>query len=119
MYFLDGWRGAAFIIVCVLGLGNPIVCAVAMGVLSTLAMPDWMAGAYELDESSLTVKSGTFISFREYKIPLRLIEHVEKNQTLVGSLLGYGNLRITAMGGSQFDLIYVPNINEWYVLLVT
>lgn len=111
-WIIFAWPVIAFAIVVAIGVYFEPVRQPSMllGVLLLL----WVIATYgryhfcslTIIENQLILKNG-FLTRQTMNIPLNKIESIDIRQTLVGTVLGYGNLEIVGTGGSRGLMTYV------------
>ena len=114
MTFLQGWRGAAIILLLVLAHDIPALWVTASFLILLIRLPSWIPDTYEITQDELVIREGFLIPFHEYQIKLSKIESVELDTGLLGKVLGYGDLKVTCVGGTEFRLQSIPHARDWY-----
>lgn len=87
--------------------------ALAFSVLRiVLDLLERQAATYTLTVQMLTTKRG-LLNQRESHIPLRNIQSIHVRRPLLGQMLNYGSLLVTAAGIGQAVITRVPNPDRW------
>ncbi len=74
-------------------------------------MIEWASVSYTLTADRLSIKSG-LLSSRRHDVLLSRISQVTIRQNLWGRMTKSGQIHLTTVDGTQFGLIYVPNVRR-------
>ena len=94
----------------VLCAGVPLALAALM-ILTTWGV--WSISFFEVDDYAFTYRTGPFV---QNTVPLRAIQDIRTNTSVLGLMFGYGTL-ILDSGRTEEILDYVPRLDEFITAL--